>query len=55
MVFLLPADFSGYKVLGESRTPRSWAAALVLIFIVFPVCGLLIVSSPAAPFIYFRF
>ena len=55
MVFLLPADFSGYRVIGESRRPRSRAAALLLIFIVFPVCGLLIVSSPAAPFIYFRF
>ena len=55
MVFLLPAEFAGYRLLSDSGRPRSLAAALLMILIVLPLCGLLIVSSPAAPFIYFRF
>ncbi len=54
-VFVLPAEFSGYRSLIVSARPRPTFAAVLLVVIVFPLCGLLIVSSPAAPFIYFRF
>ncbi len=54
-VFALPAEYSGYRTLIASPRPRPTFAALLLVVVVFPLCGLLIVSSPAAPFIYFRF
>ena len=55
VVFALPAEYSGYRALIASSRPRPTFAAVLLVVVVFPLCGLLIVSSPAAPFIYFRF
>ncbi|MBL0714429.1 MAG: MBOAT family protein [Desulfosarcina sp.] len=54
-VFVLPPDFSGFRLVAEERHVQPTVAAVVLILIVLPLCGLLIISSPAAPFIYFRF
>jgi alginate O-acetyltransferase complex protein AlgI len=55
LVCLLPPEFSGYRALIMRPQPRPTWAAVLLVLVVFPLCGLLIVSSPAAPFIYFRF
>lgn len=55
VVFALPAEYSGYRGLIASSRPRPSFAAVLLVVVIFPLCGLLIVSSPAAPFIYFRF
>jgi hypothetical protein len=55
VVFVMPADFSVYRSLVNSARPRPTMAAIVLMVFMLPLCGLLIVSSPAAPFIYFRF
>ncbi|MDJ0884166.1 MAG: MBOAT family protein [Desulfobacterales bacterium] len=55
VVFALPGDYSGYRSLIASPRPRPTLAAVLLVLVVFPLCGLLIVSTPAAPFIYFRF
>ncbi len=55
VVFTLPPEFSGYRSLIVSTRPRPTLAAALLVLIVFPLCAVLIVSSPAAPFIYFRF
>ena len=54
-VFVLPAEFSGFRTLMISPRPRPTLAAVLLVVFVLPLCGVLIVSSPAAPFIYFRF
>jgi len=55
VVFLLPRDFSGARWVVAGEHPRPTAAAVLLLLIVVPLCGFLIISSPAAPFIYFRF
>ena len=55
VVFALPAEYSGYRGLIASARPRPTFAAVLLVVVVLPICALLIVSSPAAPFIYFRF
>jgi alginate O-acetyltransferase complex protein AlgI len=54
-VFLLPPDFSGYRSVVASAHPRPTVAAVLLLLVVVPLCGLLIIGTPAAPFIYFRF
>jgi alginate O-acetyltransferase complex protein AlgI len=54
-VFVLPSDFSGYRSLVDRPRRRPTVAAVLLVLVVFPLCGFLIVGSPAAPFIYFRF
>ena len=54
-VFVLPPEISVYRSLVDSPRPGAMVAALLLVLIVFPMCGFIIVSSPAAPFIYFRF
>ena len=54
-VFLLPSEFSGFRFVLASERSRPAAAAVLLIVIVVPLCALLIISNPAAPFIYFRF
>ena len=55
LAFVLPPDFSGYGHLFLRKASPPIGAALLLVLIVLPLCGLLIVASPAAPFIYFRF
>ena len=55
LVMLLPPSFSGFGILFAERTRPPVGATIVLLLVVLPLCGLLIVSSPAAPFIYFRF
>lgn len=54
-VVFLPPDVSGVRLVAARRHPRPTVAAVMLLLVVVPLCGFLIISSPAAPFIYFRF
>jgi alginate O-acetyltransferase complex protein AlgI len=55
MVFFLPGDFSGIKMLIERKDPVALTAGVLLILLLFPYCAAMIAGGGSSTFIYYRF
>jgi alginate O-acetyltransferase complex protein AlgI len=55
MVFFLPREFSGIKILISKRDPISLLVCALMILLLLPYCAALIVGGSTSPFIYYRF
>ena len=55
IVFFLPREFSGIKILISKRDPISLLVCALMISLLLPYCVTLIVGGSTSPFIYYRF
>jgi len=55
IVFFLPREFSGIKILISKRDLTSVLVCALIIFLLLPFCAALIVGGSTSPFIYYRF
>jgi alginate O-acetyltransferase complex protein AlgI len=55
MVFFLPHEFSGIKILISKRDPISLLVCALMILLLLPYCAVLIIGGSTSPFIYYRF
>jgi hypothetical protein len=55
MVFFLPREFSGIRILISKRDPISLLVCALMILVLLPYCAALIVGGSTSPFIYYRF
>jgi alginate O-acetyltransferase complex protein AlgI len=55
IVFFLPREFSGIRILISKRDPISLLVCALMILVLLPYCAALIVGGSTSPFIYYRF
>jgi len=55
MVFFLPREFSGIKILISNKDPISLLVYALMVLLLLPYCAALIIGGSTNPFIYYRF